>query len=133
MSYLWVPVLAFVFLLWRGREQAAAGWRQRSILPAGLYWGIAGLYAFAGASFSFAIFGASHLRISVNYATLQFVAMGGIIAMGMIFWLARKLAKPWFEAGGVSQASRNHMHGVWSMFWVPGFALGFLPLLFQSP
>lgn len=133
MSYLWFPILVLIVLLWRGRKETAAGWHDRHVLPAGLYWGIALLYALSGATFSFAAFGATHLKFPVSYATLQFVAMAGFIAMVMLFWIARRLAKPWLEAESVPHARRNHLHGVWAAFGVLGIGLGFLPLLLPPP
>lgn len=132
MSYLWAPVFVLILLAWRGREQAADGWRQRSVLPPGLYWSIASLYALSGATFSFATFGATHLKIPVAYATLQFVAMAGVVLWAALLWGAHRLAKPWLEADDVPQAGRKHMHCVWAAFWPLGVGLGFLPLLFTS-
>lgn len=132
MAGLWFVLFVIILLAWRGREQTADGWRQRSVLPSGLYWSIAGLYVLSGATFSFATFGAAHLRIPVTYATLQFVAMAGVVLWAVLLWVAHRLAKPWLEGGDVPQAGRNHMHCVWAAFWPLGVGLGFLPLLFTS-
>lgn len=130
---LWFTLFILIVLTWRGRKEIADGWRQRSVLPPRLYWGVAGLYALSGAIFSFATFGATHLRIPVDYEFLQFVAMAGVISWGLLLWIARKLANPWLLAGNVSQAGRNHLHGVWGAFLPLGVGFGFLPLLFPSP
>jgi hypothetical protein len=118
-------VFLFVFL-WQRRDEISVAWQQRRIFPSWTYWSVAGLYALSGFVPMFSTFGMPHFGIRPDSAFMQTLTAIGLVSLVMVHLVARKLAKPRFEAHAIPAKERNEFHGLWMSFWLLGFVFGWL-------
>jgi len=123
-----LALLAFtVVIVWRRRDDSARAWAYRAYLSPALYWGVPALYALAGALVTGPSFG-----LDMMTPAAQGLAGVGVVSIGIVWLIARKVATPVFEAQGAPHRDRTLVHSFWAMFWLLGILLGLLPAVLRS-
>lgn len=125
-ALIWILALASA-----DRGEIARAWRYRTMFPPAMFWGVPALYVIAGVLVSAPAFGMVDLNISVSSPAVQVLAGLGVVSIAVVWFAARRLATPVFEAHAVAHKDRNAVHGLWGMFWIAGLILGVLPTLFR--
>jgi hypothetical protein len=120
--------LFLLFFLRQRRCEIFVAWQQRRMFPPSTYWGVAALYTLSGFIPMFSVFGMPHVPIQIASTFMQVLTVAGLLSLPVVHIVARKLAKPRFEAHAIPAKERHEFHGLWMGFWLLGFVIGWLPM-----